>query len=175
MEELPIILHDAWIGPADSRFELRPIEASDCPLLEAFAQRLSFRTRYFRFGRGSFELDADQIRRLSSPDPAHSVHLVVIHERNAHHSIVGFGRIVYEPGEKQSELTLTVSDSWQRRGVGRRLLDRLIEAARQRGDSKISARILATNEPMLTLVERRGFTLSDSDQGPAVKVAQLYL
>ena len=99
----------------------------------------------------------------------------MIHEVNAQHSIVGFGRIVYEPGRKQSELTLTVSDSWQRRGVGRRLLDRLIQAARERGDSTITARILATNQPMLTLVKRRGFTLSDSDEGPAVKLAQLSL
>ena len=144
-------------------------------MLEAFAQRLSFRTRYFRFGRGSFELGAEQIRQMCSPDPARAVHLVVIHAKNAQRSIVGFGRIVYKPGEKQSELTLTVSDSWQRRGVGRRLLDRLIEASRQRGDSKITARILATNEPMLTLVRRRGFTLSDSEQGATVKLAQLSL
>ena len=175
LEGLPITLRDTWIGAAGTRFELRPIEASDFPLLESFARRLSFRTRYFRFGRGSFELGADQIRRLCNPDPAYSVHLIVINEAKAQPSIVGFGRIVYEPGEKQSELTLTVSDSWQRRGVGRRLLDHLIEAARQRGDSKITARILATNQPMLALVTRHGFTLSNSDQGPEVKFAQLCL
>jgi len=88
---------------------------------------------------------------------------------------VGFGRIVYAPDERQSELTITVIDSWQRRGVARRLLDRLIEAARQKGDSKITARILAMNEPMLSLVKRRGFTLSDSEQGATVKLAQLSL
>jgi len=108
LEGLPITLRDTWIGAAGTRFELRPIEASDFPLLESFARRLSFRTRYFRFGRGSFELGADQIRRLCNPDPAYSVHLIVINEAKAQPSIVGFGRIVYEPGEKQSELTLTV-------------------------------------------------------------------
>jgi len=169
------MMRDTWVGRAGDRFELRPVEASDYPLLSSFARRLSFRTRYFRHGRGSFEMGENEIRQMCSPDPASSIHLVVLHGSDNKRSIVGSGRILYQPGQKQSELTLTVSDSWQRRGVGRRLLDHLIDAARQMGHAKIVARILATNQPMLALVGRRGFTVSETVQGPAVKLAQLTL
>ena len=64
----------------------------------------------------------NEIRQMCSPDPASSIHLVVLHGSDNKRSIVGSGRILYQPGQKQSELTLTVSDSWQRRDVGRRVL-----------------------------------------------------
>jgi acetyltransferase len=166
---------EAWPGPAGTQLDLRPVEETDCDLLEAFAKRLSFRTRYFRYGRGSFELTADQIRQISSPDAAYMAVFVVLHRSNAHRSIVGVGRLVYSPGATESELTVTVGDSWQRRGVGRRLLDCLIDAARHKGHVAITARILATNQPMLTLVTRRGFSVSDSEQGASVKLAKLAL
>jgi GNAT superfamily N-acetyltransferase len=110
---------------------------------------------------------------MCAPEPAYAAHFIVLHESNVQRSIVGSGRLVYSPGEKQSELTITVSDSWQRRGVGRRLLERLIEAAREKGHATITAQILATNQPMLTLVARRGFAVSDS--GKSVKLAMLVL
>jgi GNAT superfamily N-acetyltransferase len=168
-------MHDAWIGRDGTRFELRSIEEGDYPLLISFVRRLSFGSRYFRYGRGTFQPSEDEIRRICSPDPAHAVHLLVLHGSSGHRLVVGSGRIVYEPGQKRCELTLTVSDSWHRRGVGRRLLDRLIDAARRKGHEEILARILATNRPMLALVQRRGFTVSDSNEDPGVKMAQLLL
>src|SRR6516225_1369120 len=168
-------MHEAWIGRDGARFELRPIEAGDLPLLMASVRRLSFRTRYFRYGRGTFQPSDDELRRMCSPDPEYAVHLLVLHSSNGPPSVVGSGRLVYEPGQKTSELTLMVSASWQRRGVGRRLLDHLIEAARRKGHEEILARILVTNQPMLALVQRRGFTIADSDAGPAVKEARLLL
>lgn len=166
---------ETWVDRAGNPFELRSIESADYPLLASFARRLSFRTRYFRYGRGNFALSEDEIRRMCSPDPAHSANLIVLRGVNDQRSIVGLGRIVFEPGQNESELTLTVSDSWQRHGVGRRLLGYLIAASRKKGHATIFARILATNRPMLTLLERQGFTVSDSTQGSGVKRAELPL
>jgi GNAT superfamily N-acetyltransferase len=168
-------MRDTWVGRDGTQFELRPIQPNDFPRLVTFARRLSFGTRYFRYGRGDYELGEDHLRRLCSPDPAHSVHLLVLHMSKGVCSIVGSGRIVYGQGDRQCELTLTVSDSWQRRGVGRRLLDRLIEAGREKGQDRIIARILATNRSMLALVGRRGFMVSDSSDSPAIKIAELAL
>lgn len=168
-------MHDAWIGRDGTRFELRSIEEGDYPLLTSFVRRLSFGSRYFRYGRGNFQPSEDEIRRMCSPDPAHVLHLLVLHGSNGDRLVVGSGRIVYGPGQKRCELTLTVSDSWHRRGVGRRLLDRLVDAARRKGHEEMFAQILATNRPMLALVKRRGFTVSDSNEGLGVKVAQLLL
>jgi GNAT superfamily N-acetyltransferase len=168
-------MHNAWTGRDGTQFELRPIEAGDYRLLTSFVRRLSFGSRYFRYGRGSFQPSDDEICRMCTPDPTHAAHLLVLHGSNEPRLVVGSGRIVYEPGQNRCELTLIVSDSWQRRGVGRRLLEGLIDSARQKGHQEIFARILTTNAPMLALVQRRGFAVSDSDDGPAVKMARLLL
>jgi hypothetical protein len=94
-------MHDAWIGRDGTPFGLRPIEAGDYALLTSFARHLSFRTRYFRYGRGTFQTGEDELRRLCSPDPEHTVHLLVLHGSNGHRSVVGSGRIVYEPGQNR--------------------------------------------------------------------------
>jgi ribosomal protein S18 acetylase RimI-like enzyme len=168
-------MHDAWTGRDGGQFELRPIEAGDYQLLMSFVRRLSFGSRYFRYGRGTFQPSEDEVRRMCTPDPTQVVHLLALQGSAEQRLIVGSGRIVDGPGQKRCEMTLIVSDSWQRRGVGRRLLDHLIDAARQRALEEMWARILVTNRPMLALVQRRGFTVSDSKDGPAVKMAQLSL
>jgi GNAT superfamily N-acetyltransferase len=136
--ESAVAIRSDWIARDGVRFELRPIEASDYSLLLSFARHLSYRTRYFRYGRGTFELGKDEVRRLWQPDPAHSVNLIVVfHGLTGREAVVGLGRLVYEPDDKSSEFTLAVSDSWQRRGVGRRLLESLIAVARNNGATRV--------------------------------------
>ena len=70
---------------------------------------------------------------------------------------------------------MTVTDTWQRRGVGRRLLEALIETARCKGQTQLWARILATNRAMIAFLLRRGFVVSDHGDGTALKIARLAL
>ena len=89
--------------------------------------------------------------------------------------IVGSGRIVFEAGAKSCELGMSVTDSWQRRGVGRRLLETLIETARDKGHTQMWARVLATNQAMTAFLLRRGFVVSNHGDGTALKIARLAL
>jgi len=68
-----------------------------------------------------------------------------------------------------------VTDSWQRHGVGRRLLEALIETARAKGQTQMWARILATNRTMIAFLLRHGFAVSDDGDGTALKIARLAL
>jgi len=164
-----------WITRDGTQMELRPIQDGDANLLMPFVKRLSFGTRYFRYGRGNFELREDEIQRVCHPDPEGCVHLLVLMRTAAAQAVVGSGRIVFEAGAKSCELAITVTDSWQRHGVGRHLLEALIEAARCKGQTQMWARILATNRPMIEFLSRRGFVVSDHGDGTALKIARLAL
>ena len=164
-----------WTTRDGIEMELRPIQDGDADLLMSFVEHLSFGTRYFRYGRGNFELREDEIQSVCQPDPARCVHLLVLGRTATNQSVVGSGRIVFEAGEKSCELGMSVTDSWQRHGVGRRLLEALIETARFKGQTQMWARVLATNRAMIAFLLGRGFVVSDDGDGMAEKIARLAL
>jgi acetyltransferase len=168
-------MRKTWTTRDGTELELRPIQDSDANLLMSFVRRLSFGTRYFRYGRGNFQLQEEEIHDVCHPDPERCVQLIVRMRTAADQAIVGSGRIVFEEGAKSCELGMAVTDSWQRRGVGRRLLEALIETARYKGQTQMWARILATNRAMIALLLRRGFVVSDQGDGTALKIARLAL
>src|SRR5271165_1324057 len=149
-------MHKTWTTRDGAEMELRPIQDSDADLLMSFVQCLSFGTRYFRYGRGNFELREEEIQRVCHPDPERCVHLLVLMRTAANQAVVGSGRIVFEAGAKSCELEMAVTDTWQRRGVGRRLLEALIQTARCKGQTQMWARILATNRAMIAFLLRSG-------------------
>jgi GNAT superfamily N-acetyltransferase len=75
------------------------------------------------------------------------------------------GRLVAEaryvpiaPGT--AELALTVADSYQGTGLGRSLLDALVERARAEGLDRLRAVVLLANTPMLRLLQHYGWALA---------------
>jgi acetyltransferase len=74
-------------------------------------------------------------------------------------TLIGVARYVRDRDNQAAEFALVVADSWQGRGIGRRLLAKLIEAARRRGVQRLYGDILAINRPMLELARKLGFEL----------------
>jgi acetyltransferase len=61
-----------------------------------------------------------------------------------------------------------IADAWQGRGIGRRLLEKLIAVARNRGIGRIYGDVLATNAGMLALARQLGFNLSRVPDDPTL-------
>lgn len=59
-----------------------------------------------------------------------------------------------------AELALTVADSYQGTGLGRILLDALVERARAEGLERLRAVVLLANTPMLRLLQNYGWALA---------------
>jgi acetyltransferase len=89
-------------------------------------------------------------------------------------TLIGVARYVRDRKDESAEFALVVADSWQGRGIGRRLLAKLIEAARCRGVKRLRGEILATNRPMLGLASKLGFTL-ERREDPTITRALLDL
>jgi len=66
------------------------------------------------------------------------------------------------PGELDAdrmacEFAVVIADTWQGRGIGKRMLAKLVEIVRSRKVPRIYGDILATNIGMLEMVKRVGF------------------
>lgn len=142
-------------------------------MLISFVQGLSFGARYFRFGHGGIEFSEDEILRVCTPDPQECVHLLVLGSEGGSEKIIGSGRVVFEAHGKICELEIVVNDSWQRHGVGGRLLAALIESARRRGYTEMRALVLATNREVIDFLQHRGFGISDGAEGAHLKLATI--
>lgn len=89
-------------------------------------------------------------------------------------TLLGVARYVRDRDNHAAEFALVVADSWQGRGIGARLMAKLIEAARGRGVKRLYGDILATNRPMLALARKLGFELGRHED-PTITRAVLEL
>ncbi len=84
--------------------------------------------------------------------------------------ILGETRLIHEPYGKSAELAIFIGDRWQGKGLGRKLLEVLIEVARGRGLKKITGWVMRENKNMLRLCESLGFIKSFSHEEGAQRV-----
>lgn len=75
-----------------------------------------------------------------------------------HEELIGVaGFVVESPGE--ADFAIVLADAWQGLAVGRELMSRLMDAARLYGLRKVSGHVLATNNGMVALARRLGFSV----------------
>ena len=63
-----------------------------------------------------------------------------------------------EPDFQSGELAIVVHDQYQRKGLGYKLVEMLIEIGREKGLEEIVGDVLTENEKMLKLASKLGFT-----------------
>jgi acetyltransferase len=148
---------------------IRPIRPEDEPLLIAFHQTLSEESVRMRYMQG-MKLDArtahERLLRICFPDYDREIALVAEHRPSqaSQRAVVAVGRLSRDRvARSEAEFSLLVADPWQGRGVGPRVLSRLIEVARQEGIGRIYADILQANMRMQRVCAGLGFTIGDAD------------
>lgn len=103
----------------------------------------------------------DERRAWLALHEAAGLPVFVATESNDSGKLVGWAALsVYRPASGYrftTEASVYVAPLAYRRGIGRRLLARLCEAARERNDHAIVASIDADNAPSVALFEREGF------------------
>src|SRR5690606_11075567 len=86
-------------------------------------------------------------------------------------TLCGEARAACDPDNHTAEFAVQVAHSWQRRGLGRALLDTLIEHLRERGSRELVGWCLENNHGMVNLVRAAGFGM----QGGADHALELRL
>lgn len=133
---------------------IRPISPDDAPALQAFHGALSDASIYLRYFAPHPELSEADVRRLTRVDYHDRVALIALDGGE----IVGVGRFD-RLDENCAEVAFLVRDDRQGRGIGSALLQRLVDAALDRGISQFVAEVLPQNGRMMTVFAHRGLPL----------------
>jgi acetyltransferase len=146
-----------------SHVTLRPIRPEDEDMLVAFHATLSNESVYHRYF-GVIPLKTrvahDRLVRICFSDYDRELAIVAEHEnKGATRELIGVGRLNRARGRNEAEFALVVSDAWQGRGLGARLLEVLTQIGRAENLSRITGLILPDNQAMLNVCRRIGFHL----------------
>jgi acetyltransferase len=149
-----------------SRLRLRPIRPEDAELEKAFIAGLSERSMRLRFLSGLRDLTPQMLARFTQIDYDREMALVAIEGEGASEREVGVCRYITLPDGATCEYAIVVSDDWQARGLGRRMMARLMEVAGARGLKTMVGYVAADNAGMLELCAALGFAIERDADDP---------
>ncbi len=165
----PAHLCQSWPMRDGSIVHVRPVRPEDAPLEQAFVSAMSDESRYFRFMDGTRELPPSQLVRLTQVDYDREMALIAVVDDDGQERQVGSARYVQTPDGESVEFGLAVDDRWQKCGLGRRLMDAIIDCAREKLYRTMVGDVLADNQKMLNLMARLGFTILPHPDGHELK------
>ncbi len=156
----PHELISTWQLSDSTKVSIRPIRPEDAKIEQDFVSQLSPESRYFRFMQSLDHLTPLMLARFTQIDYDREMALIaVINDGQADALSIGVGRYIINPDQKSCEFALTVADAWQRQGLGRELMQRLMVIARDRGLKIMEGDVLSNNTKMLKICESLGFRM----------------
>ena len=144
---------------AGNELLLRPIKPEDGERLQAFyamATTADMRLRFFMFRR---EVPPSELARYSQIDYDREMTFIALGPRDAggRRPMVGEARAVCDPDNHTAEFAIQVASAWQGKGLGHKLLDKLVRYLRVRGTQELVGRCLPENKGMAGLANAMGF------------------
>jgi acetyltransferase len=154
---------------------LRPLRREDADIEAAFLTGLSPESRHNRLLGGMVRITREYVEKLTTVDFSRDMALAAALMLEDREVLIGVARYVLEPGGRACEFALVIADAWQGRGIGRRMMAKLIAVARSRGLGRIYGDVLATNRPMLAFCRQLGFALARVPEDLTITRATLAL
>jgi len=148
----------------------RPIHPQDETLVQSFVRGLSARSRYFRFHNAIRELDPRMLHAATHVDYRRHLALIAEWFDGESETEIGAARYAVREDQRTAEFAVVIADAWQRQGLARHLLERLIAIASQRGLRRLEGDVLEDNHAMLALVRELGFEVHEHTSEPGVLV-----
>ncbi|NLF67102.1 MAG: bifunctional acetate--CoA ligase family protein/GNAT family N-acetyltransferase [Chloroflexi bacterium] len=153
---------EEWTTRDGIDVRIRPIRGEDEPMVVKFHKPLSEQSVYMRYFR-ALNLDQrtqhDRLRRICFIDYDREMALVATraNPETGEREIIGVGRLSRLNNDRDAEFALLVSDAFQRQGLGTKLLEKLLDYARDEGIERVMAYMLPENRGMRRIAEQLGF------------------
>jgi acetyltransferase len=151
-----------WTMKDGNPVTIRPIRPEDEPLMVKFHETLSDRSVYLRYF-GSLSLSRrvahERLLRICFGDYDREMALVAerTDPETGERQIMGVGRMTKLRSGNEGEVAVLVSDRYQKLGLGKELLRRVVEIARDEKLSSVSAEMLTDNVAMQIVMKHLGF------------------
>ena len=159
----------AWVKEellGDRVWRLQPIKPTDVELFPAFLAKVSQEDIRLRFLAPRKHFPHQMLVRLTQLDYDREMAFVALDMANG--DLGGIARISCDPDHETAEFGLLVRTDLQGHGIGRALMERLLDYARTDGIGRIEGYVLDENTKMLDMCRRLGFTLQRQPQEPGV-------
>jgi acetyltransferase len=147
-----------WRTKDGTEVTLRPIRPEDEPMELEFIRGLSSESSRFRFFQIIKDLPHEALVRFCNIDYDREMAFIAETREGDRKVEVGVSRLILEPNKKKGEFAIVVSDKYQAKGLGIKLVDMLIEVAKEKGVESIYGIIMGENLKMIRLCEKLGFT-----------------
>ena len=154
---------------------IRPIDRQDADLELEFLNRLSPEYRSLRFLGLIRDPCPDVARELTDLDPAKAAGFIALVSREGRDRQIGAAHFHANAKGDGCDCSVTVSEEWQKRGVGSSLMRLLLDAARARGIRHMRAFAPARSDGSHHLAARLGFQRRLDPRDPAAAVYHLKL
>jgi len=162
-----------WTTEDGTPVLLRPMKPEDEELTAGLLQACSEETIYFRYFQQIKSFPHSFLIRFTQNDYDREMGIAAISQPPGPEHMMGVGRLIMTPERDQAEFAVIVADRWQGKGLGEKLMERVIEIARENGVKKISGDVLAQNRPMMALMRKLGFGMGKLEEG--VQVVEMEL
>lgn len=165
----PPHLETKWQLADATEITIRPIRPEDAELEQDFVRGLSNDSKYFRFMETFLELTPAMLVRFTQIDYDREMALMAVTEKEGKELELGIARYITNPDAESCEFALVVSDQWQNKGLGHKLMTALMDVARTKGLKRMEGEVLASNQAMLQLVSSLAFTVTTTPDDSAIK------
>jgi len=142
---------------------LRPIKPEDEPYMNELFKTFSQETVRYRFFLILKEMTHTALAKYCNVDYDKEIAIVAEVKENGQKRLLGVVRLATEPDGKTAEIAVVVGDPWQRLGLGSKLVDYIIEVARDKRLSTLYALMLRDNYRAIRLMKAKGFRIESEE------------
>lgn len=149
----------------------RPILPEDEPLLKAFILKVTKEDLYYRYFSEINEFTHEDLANMTQIDYDREMAFVAVRTENEESEIIGVTRTVSDPDNIDAEFSVLVRSDLKGLGLGRRLLDKMIDYAAEHGLQRLTGITMPNNRGMITLAKKLGFDVDIQIQDGIVNLS----
>ncbi len=158
------------------QYLLRPVRPEDEPAFQVMFGKLSQEDVRMRFFAPKGALSHTAAARMTQIDYDREMALVLTEpDAVLDGEIFGTVNITADPNGERAEYAVLIQSDLGGSGIGRLLMDKIIEYARNRGIHEIHGDVLRENKRMLAVCEKLGFSKHTKREEPGVIEVRLSL
>jgi len=131
--------------------------------MDELFKSFSKETVRYRFFMILKEMSHTALARYCNIDYDKEIAIVAETQENGRKRFLGVVRLVTEPDGKTAEVAVVVGNHWQRLGLGSKLIDYIIEIARNKRLSTLYAVMLRDNYGAIHLMKQKGFSIEQKE------------